>query len=78
MTDYDETRYGFELGGALIKDNLIITISALPKDIPEGIEVDISKLDAGEAIRAKDLPLPDGVSLGVSEDLYICRCTAGK
>ena len=69
---------GLSKGGALIKDNLIITISALPKDIPEGIEVDISKLDAGEAIRAKDLPLPDGVSLGVSEDLYICRCTAGK
>ena len=69
---------GLSKGGALIKDNLVIKVSALPKDLPEGLEIDISKLDAGDAIRAKDLALPDGVSLAVDPELYICRVTGGK
>ena len=69
---------GLSKGGALIKDNLVIKVSALPKDLPEGLEIDISKLEGGDAIRAKDLALPDGVSLAVDPELYICRVTGGK
>lgn len=69
---------GLSKGGVLIKDNLIIRISALPKDLPEGIEIDISKLDAGSSFRAKELPLPEGVSLAVDPDTYIVRVTGGK
>jgi large subunit ribosomal protein L25 len=69
---------GLSKGGTLIKDNLVINVSALPKDLPDGIEIDISKLDAGDSLRAKDLPLPEGVSLGVDPELYIVRVTGGK
>ena len=69
---------GLSKGGALIKDNLVIRITALPKDLPTGIEIDISKLDAGESIRASELPLPDGVSLAVDPELNIVRVTGGK
>jgi len=69
---------GLSKGGALIKDNLVIEVSGLPKDLPYGIEIDISKLDAGDSIRAKELPLPEGVSLAVDDELNIVRVTGGK
>lgn len=69
---------GLSKGGALVKDNLVIKVSALPKDLPTGIEIDISKLDAGESIRAQDLPLPEGVTLAVDPQLYVVRVTGGK
>jgi len=69
---------GLSKGGALTKDNLVIKVSALPKDLPEGLEIDISTLESGDSIRAKDLKLPEGVSLAVPEDLNICRVTGGK
>ena len=60
------------------EDNLVVEVSALPKDIPVDIEIDVSSLEAGGSIRAKDLPLPDGVSLSVDPELFIIRVTGGK
>ena len=56
----------------------MIAVSALPKDLPDGIEIDVSMLDAGDSIRAKELPLPDGVTLAVDPELYVVRVTGGK
>jgi large subunit ribosomal protein L25 len=39
-----------------------LTVQATPGDIPANIEVDISGLSIGEAIRVGDLALPQGVS----------------
>lgn len=69
---------GLSKGGTMIKDNLVIKVSALPADLPDGIEIDVSGLDAGGSLRAKDVPLPEGVSLAVDPELYIVRVTAGK
>jgi large subunit ribosomal protein L25 len=69
---------GLSKGGTMVKDNLVVQISALPKDIPVDIEIDVSSLEAGGSIRAKDLPLPDGVSLSVDPELFIVRVTGGK
>jgi large subunit ribosomal protein L25 len=50
--------------GVLIKALQEIEISALPKDLPHGIEVDISILtELGSQIHAKDLKLPKGVTM---------------
>jgi large subunit ribosomal protein L25 len=40
-----------------------IGVSCLPKDLPEFIEVDLSKLDLGDIIHLSELVLPEGVSL---------------
>jgi large subunit ribosomal protein L25 len=40
-----------------------LEISCLPADLPEFIEVDLSKIEVGHGIHAKDLTLPKGVSL---------------
>lgn len=40
-----------------------IRVSCLPKDLPEFIEIDLSKLDLGDIIHLSQLELPAGVSL---------------
>ena len=42
-----------------------LMIHAKPADIPSAVEVDISGLDIGGAIRVSDLQLPDGVTTEV-------------
>jgi large subunit ribosomal protein L25 len=44
-----------------------VEISCLPTDIPKLIEVDISTLNVGMSITAKDLKLPGGVELAAGE-----------
>lgn len=39
-----------------------IEVSCLPKDLPEFVEVDLGKLDAGQNLHVSDLVLPEGVS----------------
>lgn len=43
----------------------IINVKGLPQDIPDAVEVDVSKLEFGDVITIKDLVLPKGV---VAED----------
>ncbi|HEX7933092.1 MAG TPA: 50S ribosomal protein L25/general stress protein Ctc [Paraburkholderia sp.] len=40
-----------------------LEIECLPKALPEFIEVDLAKIEAGQSVHAKDIPLPAGVSL---------------
>ncbi|MBZ9557241.1 MULTISPECIES: 50S ribosomal protein L25/general stress protein Ctc [Modicisalibacter] len=40
-----------------------VTISCLPKDLPEYLEVDISDLELGDTLHLSDLKLPAGVTL---------------
>lgn len=53
-----------DLGGQLIKVLFEIKIEALPQNLPHQIDVDISKLvEIGDQIHAKDIVLPQGVTL---------------
>lgn len=53
-----------DLGGILVKVLHTIEIEALPKDLPQNIEVDISSLaNFDSVIHAKDVKLPEGVAL---------------
>jgi large subunit ribosomal protein L25 len=60
-----------DLGGILVKVMHEIEISALPKDLPQKLEVDISSLVAFDSVlTAKDIKLPEGVELRVKlEDI---------
>ncbi len=40
-----------------------LEVSCLPVDLPEFIEVNLSAIEVGHSIHAKDVPLPKGVSL---------------
>lgn len=48
-------------GGLLEQLLRHITIECLPKDLPECIRVDVSKLGIGQSLHLRDLVLPEGV-----------------
>jgi large subunit ribosomal protein L25 len=50
--------------GLVISHNLTeVTVSCLPKDLPEFIELDLAKLAAGDIVHLSDLKLPAGVEI---------------
>jgi large subunit ribosomal protein L25 len=49
------TAPGVMQGGKLMSKLKKITVKALPKDLPECIEVDVSKLDLGKSVRVSDI-----------------------
>lgn len=53
-----------KLGGGMIEHFINeVEIECFPGDLPEFIEVDVSKLALGEVIHLADLALPKGVTL---------------
>jgi large subunit ribosomal protein L25 len=49
-------------GGVVISHQVVeVEIEALPKHLPEYLEVDLSKLEPGESVMLSDIPLPEGV-----------------
>jgi len=48
-----------------------VEISALPKDLPEFLSIDLSSMDAGDSVMMSEIVLPEGVeipALAISED----------
>jgi len=61
-----------DMGGTLVKVMHEIEIEALPKDLPHNIKVDISSLiNFDSQILAKDITLPQGVSLKIKPEEVI-------
>jgi len=69
-----ETSPAVKLGGAIISHVMNeLDISCLPADLPEFIEVDLSKVEAGQSVHVSNITLPKGVSavLHGQEDLTV-------
>lgn len=65
--------------GVLVKVMHEIKISALPKDLPHNIEVDLSPLDEiGKQIHLKEIKMPKGVKALALEDEVVVAVTAIK
>lgn len=54
---------GEKTGGVLMHALREVKIEALPKDLPEHIEVDVTPLHVGESLTVADLVVPVGVTL---------------
>ena len=53
-----------KLGGCMISHTITeVDVQCLPGNLPEFIEVDLQKLQAGESFHVSQLPLPAGVEL---------------
>jgi large subunit ribosomal protein L25 len=50
-------------GGVVSHRIADIEIACLPKDLPEFIELDLSKMEMNESKHLSDLPLPEGVTI---------------
>ncbi|MHB8670165.1 MAG: 50S ribosomal protein L25 [Acidimicrobiales bacterium] len=64
--------------GRLDQQLFALTIHARPGDIPNAIEVDVSAMAVGDAIRVGDLVLPNGVSTEASDEEPIVVAQAAQ
>jgi large subunit ribosomal protein L25 len=69
---------GIEKGGILEHHYEFISVEALPKNIPEVIEIDVAELDLGDHLQLKDLTLPEGVKALMDEEDIIVSVLAPK
>jgi large subunit ribosomal protein L25 len=64
-----ETNPAVKLSGAVITHVVTeLEVECLPADLPEFLEIDLAKIEAGQTMHAKDIPLPKGVSLTLAID----------
>jgi large subunit ribosomal protein L25 len=59
----EENCPGKKAGGVINHLLVDLEVSCLPKDLPEYIEVDMSKMDIGDSIHLSELVMPAGVTL---------------
>ncbi|MFD4530416.1 50S ribosomal protein L25/general stress protein Ctc [Streptomyces sp. NPDC058470] len=55
-----------------------LTVEAEATHIPESVTVSIAGLEAGAAILAKDIPLPEGTTLVIDEDAVVLQVLAAQ
>ena len=60
----------------VVNENATVQVEAEATHIPEVIEVSVEGAEAGTQILAKDLDLPNGVTLAADEELLIVNVTA--
>ncbi|KMZ12341.1 LSU ribosomal protein L25p [Candidatus Burkholderia humilis] len=64
-----ETNPAVKLSGAVITHVVTeLEVECLPADLPEFLEIDLAKIEAGQTMHAKDIPLPKGVTLTIAVD----------
>ena len=66
---------GVKAGGLLEHMLHSIEVHCLPKDLPEGIETDVSKLEMGDAVHVSELDLPEGVEASIAGDVIVAVVT---
>jgi large subunit ribosomal protein L25 len=62
---------GVTMGGVLTQINREVNVEALPMEIPDRLELDISGLNIGDSLRVSDLVVPEGVKLLDDEETVL-------
>ncbi|MEH0419316.1 50S ribosomal protein L25/general stress protein Ctc [Streptomyces sp. B21-083] len=66
--------------GAFLLEHVLstLTVEAEATHIPESVTVSIAGLEAGAAILAKDIPLPEGTTLAIDEDAVVLQVLSAQ
>ena len=64
-----------EEGGVLVQSLNELEVDCLPSDIPDSIEVDISDLKLGDALKVGDIKIPEKLDLKTAEEQTIASVT---
>ncbi|WP_017256893.1 50S ribosomal protein L25/general stress protein Ctc [Pedobacter arcticus] len=65
------TSPGVKMGGKLVQKLRKLKVNALPKNMPQEVEVSIEPLEVGKSVRVRDLKAADYVITNVSEDTIV-------
>lgn len=63
-------------GGVFLHELREIHIEALPSDIPEHVEIDISAMNIGDSLHVADVAAPEGVTFLTEPETLICAVNA--
>lgn len=66
---------GIDEGGVLEQQLREVNVEALPGDIPESIQHDVSNLEMGATVTVADLSAPDGVTILDETDIVVASVT---
>lgn len=66
---------GIKEGGVLEQVNREVTIEALPTDIPDGLQYDVSELQIGDTVTLESVRTPAGVTLLDDPEMVIVTLT---
>jgi len=67
FTNEEESPAG-QAGGVVVSHQVVeVEIEALPKNLPEYLEVDLSALEPGESVMLSDIKMPEGVIIPLLE-----------
>ena len=69
---------GVKLGGALTQNLYSVIVSATPDNLPENIEVDISKLSIGQSITVADLEITADFTIVTDDAEQICAISEAR
>jgi large subunit ribosomal protein L25 len=67
---------GVREGGVLSQPLREVTVEALPLEVPEHLELDVSQMDIGATLRISDLVVPDGVAFLDDPEMVVATITA--
>ena len=67
---------GVREGGVLSQPLREVTVEALPLEVPEHIDLDVSGMDIGATLRISDLAVPEGVTLMDDSETVVATVTA--
>jgi large subunit ribosomal protein L25 len=65
-------------GGILDQTMRELEVEVDPSNIPNHVELDVTKLVIGSSIHARDIPLPEGVEIAGDEDASVCVVSAPR
>jgi large subunit ribosomal protein L25 len=69
---------GVENGGELQHFKRQVTVSCLPANLPDHIEIDVAALDIGDSIKVKEMKLPEGITVLDPADAAVVAVAAIK
>ncbi len=65
------TSPGVKVGGKLVQKLRNLRVKALPKDLPQYIEVSIERLEVGNSVRVEDVQVSNGRVLNNADDTIV-------
>jgi large subunit ribosomal protein L25 len=69
---------GSKVGGVIQQVARELNVEALPSDVPEFVEVDITSLELGESLRLQDVAAVQGVTFLDEPDTVIANCSSPR
>jgi large subunit ribosomal protein L25 len=67
---------GVREGGVLSQPLREVTVEALPLEVPEHLDIDVSGMEIGGTLRVSDLTAPEGVTLLDDPEMVVATVTA--